>query len=306
MVIIPAAVSASAAEYALCDRTGLIHSVYRNTVNLSLDGRLIALQAAGSPKSALSIILPLNTDEMALTRVSAGRSCRIREGVLTLDPPDTGTAPIRIPLREDLLPPECVFPVAIPAFSRDGAQDIYKNTLTMLEGADGFARIFTGSGDKDDPVLVYAGRVMDNTRALLSAGITGSVPEITLGNAAAELRRLIGLGTGLTPSGDDFLCGVLSVLYAFGIWDGTFAKKLRTEIFQHLEDTNAISAAFLRSSLQGECSEAVRLLFQAHFPLSAKESERIRGAFSEIGHSSGTDSLCGICYISKLLWEELI
>ena len=306
MIVIPAAVSASAAEYALCDRTGLIHSVYRNTVNLSLDGRLIALQAAGSPKSALSIILPLNTDEMTLLRVSAGGLCGIREGILTLEPPDTGTAPVRIPLRGDLLPPECVFPVAVPALSRKDAQDIYKNTLTMLEGADGFARIFTDSGDKDDPVLAYAGKVMDNTRSLLGAGITGSVTEITLGNAAAELRRLIGLGTGLTPSGDDFLCGVLSALYAFGIWEGTFAKRLHTEIFQHLEDTNAISAAFLQSSLQGECSEAVRILFQAHFPLSAEESEKIRGAFSEIGHSSGTDSLCGICYISKLLWEELL
>ena len=65
-------------------------------------------------------------------------------------------------------------------------------------------------------------------------------------DAASELNRMIGLGIGLTPSGDDFLCGILAGFILSGHQDHLFFRSLRKQIAENLDRTNELSGAFLQ------------------------------------------------------------
>ena len=99
----------------------------------------------------------------------------------------------------------------------------------------------------------------------------------------------MGLGIGLTPSGDDFLCGVLAGLILLGKQDTEDFHHLSTEISQNLTRTNAISTAFLRCAMEGQFSEAIVTLGSVAFSQSQQ-------MFHAIGHSSGADTLCGLYF----------
>lgn len=110
------------------------------------------------------------------------------------------------------------------------------------------------------------------------------------GDAAKHLAGLIGLGIGLTPSGDDFLCGVLAGLILRREENHPFAHALCREITSRRFDTNDISRAFLDCSVQHHFSLAVNSL------TDLPSADRILNVFSDIGHSSGIDTLCGVAY----------
>ena len=96
---------------------------------------------------------------------------------------------------------------------------------------------------------------------------------------------LIGLGPGLTPSGDDFVGGAMIALRAFGRhaladriagWALPLAR----------ERTSRISRAHLECAAQGEGHEALHDLLCS---FDKKHLERL----ARIGHSSGTDAAAG-------------
>ena len=106
---------------------------------------------------------------------------------------------------------------------------------------------------------------------------------------ADTLCQLIGLGIGLTPSGDDFLCGFLAGLRLSLSESDRFRQILEKKICSHLNRTNEISAAFLHCAVLGQFSAPIHLLINPDITV-----EQIYRAFSDIGHSSGVDTLCGI------------
>ncbi|WP_207663105.1 DUF2877 domain-containing protein [Clostridium sp. Marseille-P2415] len=112
--------------------------------------------------------------------------------------------------------------------------------------------------------------------------------------AADELIHLIGLGIGLTPSGDDFLCGVLAGLTLSGNWDHPFASILREKITANLHNTNDISRTFICCALSSHFSKPIKDLIPPSSP------GEILASFEAVGHSSGIDSLCGIYYALSL------
>ena len=111
----------------------------------------------------------------------------------------------------------------------------------------------------------------------------------TILRTGAPITDLIGLGIGLTPSGDDFLCGVLAGLLLLGLQDSQDFRHLSAEISRNLAKTNAISAAFLRCAMNGQFSEALVTLGSVSFAQSLQ-------MFHDIGHSSGADTLCGLYF----------
>ena len=76
-------------------------------------------------------------------------------------------------------------------------------------------------------------------------------------NAASTLAGLLGLGIGLTPSGDDFLCGVLAGLLLRNQGSHPFTLELGCQIRARLANTNEISRAFLDCALASHFSRAV-------------------------------------------------
>lgn len=267
---------------------GTVHSVYRRTVNLSVGGSLLALQAKDSPLSPISLItdLPQGADGLLPLRPGQEVSIDPKARTLTLEAPDTGETAVFVfdqSRREDL---------ALSATFLEGQSGrLFQSIRSILRHApsDGFTPLFVDdriplalTEDSLSPVLSLAA---ERLKAALR-----HIQRAKWQEAAAQLRGLIGLGIGLTPSGDDFLCGVLAGWILGDFSDHPLSRALRMEIYSHLTDTNDISAAFLNCALEGQFSLAVRNLARLPDPVS------IRDAFEKIGHSSGFDTLCGISF----------
>ena len=116
-----------------------------------------------------------------------------------------------------------------------------------------------------------------------------------LGNEAAQL---IGLGPGLTPSGDDYLGGVLVALRWLG--RGSQADSLWRWLERRLAGhTSEISAAHLAAAASGQVHEALHELLEN---LSAWEVPDLHPSLARldgVGHTSGWDALAGIVAVAR-------
>ncbi|MBM3733800.1 MAG: DUF2877 domain-containing protein [Acidimicrobiia bacterium] len=108
-----------------------------------------------------------------------------------------------------------------------------------------------------------------------------------------SLGSLIGLGPGLTPSGDDFLGGVLIAAHALERpW---VAERLYAAIAPRLADlTNPISGAHLAAAANGFGNATLHVVLN---DILAGRTDRLPGNLADlvaIGHTSGWDALAGI------------
>jgi Protein of unknown function (DUF2877) len=112
------------------------------------------------------------------------------------------------------------------------------------------------------------------------------------GCGAAPPIDLLGLGPGLTPSGDDVLCGALVALRAVGR-SGAADRLAATVAVAAPTATSPLSGAFLRAAAEGlgaePLHEIIRELLSGRTEVLARRLE----ALGAIGHTSGWDALAG-------------
>jgi hypothetical protein len=137
----------------------------------------------------------------------------------------------------------------------------------------------------------------------LIAGLHTQSPDQCL----AGVHALAGLGGGLTPAGDDFICGAL-----FAAWAGLLPSpsgrgaggegELVAQIADHAASrTTTLSAACLRAAARGECMALWHSLFEA---LRSSDASALRSAVESllaVGHTSGADALAG--FIAAYHWH---
>lgn len=105
-----------------------------------------------------------------------------------------------------------------------------------------------------------------------------------------EVEGLIGLGPGLTPSGDDYLGGMLVALRLAG--RAMQAEGLWRWLQPRLEArTSALSAAHLAAAASGEAHQALHEVLNGKLDLDALDA---------IGHTSGWDALAGAAAVMRL------
>ncbi|MDR1613409.1 MAG: DUF2877 domain-containing protein [Planctomycetota bacterium] len=105
---------------------------------------------------------------------------------------------------------------------------------------------------------------------------------------AAEI--LLGLGPGLTPSGDDILAGALLALRAFAVHGR--ANRLAESVIPRLERTNRVSAAHLLAADKGQGAAVFHELLA--WAVAGGELKPFLARVDRIGHSSGWDALLGM------------
>jgi hypothetical protein len=100
------------------------------------------------------------------------------------------------------------------------------------------------------------------------------------------VARLVGAGPGLTPAGDDVLCGALAALAATG--DDARRRALAAAVLRHTHRTTSLSAGLLRCAAAGHgLPQLTRLLTAV---LRGEPLDRQRQALTDllaIGHTSG-------------------
>jgi hypothetical protein len=116
-----------------------------------------------------------------------------------------------------------------------------------------------------------------------------------LGNDAAQL---IGLGPGLTPSGDDYLGGVLVALRWLG--RGAQADSLWRWLAPRLSGrTSAISAAHLGAAAAGEVHEALHEVLENLSAWQVPDLHPGLARLDAVGHTSGWDALAGVVAVAR-------
>ena len=87
-----------------------------------------------------------------------------------------------------------------------------------------------------------------------------------------------GLGLGFTPSGDDFLCGLMAG-YNYALANLRFDTVLKIElIFFNSEGKNIVSNSFLRASHEGKVNAKVGRLMKA---LGGRDKTELEAAVQE-------------------------
>jgi hypothetical protein len=136
--------------------------------------------------------------------------------------------------------------------------------------------------------------------------LAAALERFRAGGEIRGLAALVGLGEGLTPSGDDALVGVLAGLDAALEVSGAAAalrQRLCAELERGTSRTTRLAAQMLDAAAAGFYAEPVLGLLQtlALPKPGAKALERAVAALLAVGHRSGADTLRGISAVLERL-----
>jgi hypothetical protein len=145
-----------------------------------------------------------------------------------------------------------------------------------------------------------------NEKAMTAAAlkISNSVRKLILATRQFNLESisaaagLIGLGSGLTPGGDDLLAGYLTGLWctvAGKLERHRFTTKLGNVVIDLSSTTNDISRTYLFHAAKGQA--ASYLVNIAQLIGQGEDSARLKDAVDiaqQVGHSSGLDAVTGL------------
>jgi hypothetical protein len=114
----------------------------------------------------------------------------------------------------------------------------------------------------------------------------------------AAVPALVGKGDGLTPYGDDVLCGWLALHRALGVATPAVDDAVR----RALPRTTTLSATLLECALAGEVADAVGTYLRS---LAKPDEQSARVALEAVGHSSGRGLAHGVDLARAGLSERL-
>ncbi len=117
----------------------------------------------------------------------------------------------------------------------------------------------------------------------------------------AGCRRFRGLGSGLTPAGDDFVAGVLAALGVLERLDDNDRSELKGEIAAAVRCENPLSNSFISLAASGRFFERLKNLLDALSAADPAEVRRRAGELLAFGASSGSDLASGLV----LTWKNL-
>lgn len=184
------------------------------------------------------------------------------------------------------LPPP-VLNLALVAVSMDAML----SDLHSMAPTDGLAPILLRGDDfrSISPVAdaaLPAHRLMSDWVRQVTAGVDAPPPE-------ESVCRLLGLGPGLTPSGDDYLGGVMIALHTFGF--GQAVERLHAIIGREApRRTNRISAAHLAAAREGWGAAPLHDMLNRLVSGAGPTLPRLFHDVDRIGHTSGWDALTGV------------
>lgn len=145
------------------------------------------------------------------------------------------------------------------------------------------------------PQSPHAGEV----GARLRAGAAALGEALRAGDGLADAAdRLLGLGPGLTPAGDDLLAGVLVTCAHLGSGVPALSSRVR----QRAGATTALSADLLRHAVAGRAASTVLGLLDAL--VGAQPVGPALDALLAVGSTSGHDTATGVLVAARALLDR--
>ncbi len=263
-----------------------VHSVYHRTVNIYAENRILAFHPDSISLMPLSLALPLHEEEFALL----ANAVREKKEIQTQW---TESQEVQIHIGKyswNVGKNEVWNPKITGNLNKEQmrlALQQMREVIMRYSHLGGFSdSVFRNKNPKDD---LMSGILREKITLLLDVSVRpGKMEE--LGRIAQEM---IGLGVGLTPSGDDFVTGLL-----LGFLTGTFPfdeeelEDFREMVKRQAMYTNDISRQYLLCACEGEFGENYHQLLRL-----CKMGQPIAKCLEQIiqtGHTSGLDALNGL------------
>jgi Protein of unknown function (DUF2877) len=162
---------------------------------------------------------------------------------------------------------------------------------------DGLAALVLAPGHKAARTLTAeaaAGLLADLTRELPANLKRGAWSD----NALRAATLLVGLGPGLTPSGDDLLGGMMLALSAIG--RNEMRDALWLTVGAELDDlTVPISAMHLSAAADGLGAQAMHEMIGAVASGDVAQIAALLPTMNAIGATSGWDALAGVMMVMR-------
>jgi len=268
---------------------GEIHSAYRRTINLRFPGdHLVCLHGGRDLVAPFGIALGRDFDSPAFERIAPGVRVVPADGTLRIPEAAVEVAIGRAAVWEPEARPR---PLGSDAAARHA--EILEAVLLQHDNPDGLAGLVDGADAT--PLLRRARPCAERLQqALARRDISGVL-------AAAE--PLMGLGPGLTPSGDDFLAGLMGTALLAEPPAGPLLRAVGPQLLRLAETrTTLLSRAFLAHALEGVLAPpldalAATMLDGADRPALARAAR----AACTLGHTSGMDTVTGMVFALRAL-----
>ncbi|MFJ7373644.1 DUF2877 domain-containing protein [Lysinibacillus capsici] len=259
---------------------GTVHSVFKHALNIRSDGNdeIFTLATKAMDRAPNTLVIDLDTlDHLGIQQHD------------------------RVSVRHNQLLIEEKLIIAIPTASRWQCQlPIYPANCTRLKMNMIRVKQFIdlhgkGGGIKrnDSPVSEFEAE----TSRLLQQRTTLLYEEILnqrLDRFQAYAADLVGLGPGLTPSGDDFLVGLFAIIHLQNSPCSMY-KPLCESVIKVIQPlTNEISFTTLKKAAYGQVRESICSFIHAILYGTEVESIEALRKVLAIGSSSGTDIALGL------------
>ncbi|GGP10798.1 DUF2877 domain-containing protein [Oceanobacillus neutriphilus] len=118
--------------------------------------------------------------------------------------------------------------------------------------------------------------------------------------ALEQLTQILGLGVGLTPTGDDFITGLFASLYAKSAFPAHFSQLACIA----KEKTNPVSYAEIREAIKGRFAQLIQNIFITILRGNVHEMLIEIEQLKALGSTSGKDILWGIVFGLNLFRKE--
>ncbi|WP_201529779.1 DUF2877 domain-containing protein [Psychrobacter frigidicola] len=262
-------------------KTATVESVFHRALNLRLDGgELLSIFPAGSPDAPAGLV---SSHGIGQILGGVGETVELSPTAITFNTTTITTN-------------NCQFVSnslgerQLPMLSHD-----YLEQFTQHVKAQAIQGSFYGSMPNDVFNSAQVARLERGRGQLKLAWTQSSVEGI-----ADATQQLIGLGIGLTPSGDDYLVGLLLVLNHSVAADSANLAAIKQVILDNLGTTTSVSQAYLRAGLERRYGEPLRDLLIAVTSQADTFENALQTVLSH-GATSGQDTCTGMIDAWKLL-----
>ena len=277
--------------------SGVIHSIFHHACNVSLASAAL-LTLVSSEKGNLSQGIRLGTPPKFtfLNQVRVGQPFACRGGILRISGSE-----LAVDLRTASLWHIDLKGLRVDLSQRDTAQAWAVAWLELRKHRRGnglSAMIAAIPLRRQNPVTSLGIKTSAERVVKTFSGLIAATRTFQVDGAITAIRPLIGLGPGLTPSGDDFIVGYLAGLWSTAGNDSSrlrFISFLGAWLSQAAAGTNAISGTDITSAVNGNVSEPIATLAQRFGQTTSLDNVRdaTRTAL-QVGNTSGTDGVLGL------------
>ena len=277
--------------------SGVIHSIFHHACNVSLESDAL-LTLVSSEKGNLSQGIRLGTPPKFtfLNQLRVGQPIACRGGILRISGSE-----LSVDLRTASLWHIDLKGLRVDLHQRDTAQAWAVAWLELEKHRRGngiSAMIAAIPAPRQNSVTSHVIKTLVERAVQTVPALIDATGNLQVDGAITAIRPLIGLGSGLTPSGDDFIVGYLAGLWSTAGSDSSrlrFLSFLGAWLSQAAAGTNAISRTYIKSAVNGNVSEPIATLAQLFGQAKSLDSvrEATRTAL-QVGNTSGTDGVQGL------------